>query len=331
MKKITLAHGSGGSLMHDLIKELFVKNLDNPFLNKLGDSALIDAKGKLAYTTDSFVINPIFFPGGDIGKLAVCGTVNDLAVCGARPKYLSCGMIVEEGFDYKDLERITLSIKATCKKAGVNIVAGDFKVVERGAVDKIFINTAGIGEIPKDLRFGSQHIKPGDKIIVSGTLGDHAASVLIAREDLRFKSRILSDCASLNGLISSIICRDIKFMRDPTRGGLATTLNEVAMDCGYNISIDESRIPVKESVRVLCEALGMDPLYMANEGKVVVVVSAKSASRVLSRMRKHPLGKNSRIIGEIEKQKHRRVCLKTIVGGTRILDMARGEQLPRIC
>ncbi|NQV04266.1 MAG: hydrogenase expression/formation protein HypE [Candidatus Omnitrophica bacterium] len=329
MKKITLSHGSGGSLMHDLIKGLFLKNLANPFLNKLGDAALVDKN--LAYTTDSFVINPIFFPGGDIGKLAVCGTVNDLSVSGARPKYLSCGMIVEEGFDYKDLEKITLSIKDTCKSSGVSVVAGDFKVVEKGAADKIFINTSGIGEIFKEARLGAGYIKPGDKIIINGTVGDHALAVLVAREELKFKSKILSDCVPLNGLISSVICRDVRFMRDPTRGGLATTLNEIAEGCGYNISIDESRIPVKESVKVLCEALGLDPLYMANEGKVLAVVSRNSASKILSRMRKHPLGKNSKIIGEVEKEKRKRVYLKTMVGGTRILDMLQGEQLPRIC
>jgi len=332
MKKITLSHGSGGTLMHDLIKGLFVKNLDNPFLNKLGDSALIDAKNKnLAYTTDSFVINPIFFPGGDIGKLSICGTVNDLSVSGANPRYLSCGMIVEEGFDYKDLERITLSIKTTCRSAGVNIVAGDFKVVEKGAVDKIFINTSGVGEMFKKARSSVCYIRPGDRIIISGTIGDHAAAVLVAREELKFKSRLFSDCAPLNGLISSVICTDIRFMRDPTRGGLATTLNEIAVESGYNISIDERQIPVKESVRALCEILGLDPLYMANEGKVVLIVSSRSASRILSRMKRHPLGKNSRIIGEVTRQRNKKVYLRTTIGGTRLLDMLKGEQLPRIC
>lgn len=318
--------------MHDLIKGLFVKNLDNPFLNKLDDSAIVDAKARqFAYTTDSFVINPIFFAGGDIGKLAICGTVNDLAVCGARARYLSCGMIVEEGFDYDDLERITLSIKATCRKAGVYIVTGDFKVVEKGTADKIFINTSGMGDMLRDARLSANYIRPGDKVIISGTIGDHGAAVLVAREELKFKSRIFSDCASLNNLVSSIICKDIKFMRDPTRGGLATTLNEITTQGRYNISVDESQIPVKEPVRALCEILGLDPLYMANEGKVVLIVSAKSAPRVLSRIKRHPLGKNCRIIGEVEKQKNKKVYLKTKIGGVRILDMLRGEQLPRIC
>lgn len=332
MKKITLAHGSGGSVMHDLIKDLFIKNLSNTFLNRLGDSAFIDAGGgKLAYTTDSFVIDPIFFPGGDIGKLSVCGTVNDLAVSGARPRYLSCGMIVEEGFDYKDLEKITLSIKSACRKAGVSIVAGDFKVVEKGAVDGIFINTSGVGEVLRDARLSLRHIKPGDKVIINGTIGDHSAAVLLAREELKFRSRVLSDCTPLNNLVASIICKDIRFMRDPTRGGVATTLNEIAAGSGYNIRIDEPHIPMKESVKALCEILGFDPLYMANEGKLLAVVSAAAAPRVLYRMRKHPLGKNSMIIGEIEKKKDSRVYLKTNIGGTRIIDMLRGEQLPRIC
>lgn len=315
--------------MHELIKDLFVKNLDNPYLNNLGDSALINKN--LAYTTDSFVINPIFFPGGDIGKLSICGTVNDLCVSGARPKYLSCGMIVEEGFDYKYLEKITLSIKKTCKKAGVYVVAGDFKVVEKGAADKIFINTSGIGEMYQDAMLSASRIRPGDKIIINGTIGDHGASVLLAREELKFKSRIFSDCECLNGLISSVICRDVRFMRDPTRGGLATTLNEISLECGYDMTIDERTVPIKEKVRALCEILGMDPLYMANEGKALFIVSSKSASSILSRMKRHPLGKNSKIIGEVEKKKDKRVYLKTKIGGTRILDMLRGEQLPRIC
>ena len=318
--------------MQDLIRDLFVKNLDNPYLNKLGDSALIDTRGqKIAYTTDSFVIDPIFFPGGDIGKLAVCGTVNDLSVCGARPRYLSCGMIVEEGFDYRDLEKITLSIKATCKKAGVSVVTGDFKVVEKGAVDKIFINTSGVGEMLKKSRLSIDRIMPGDKIIITGTIGDHGAAVLLAREQLKFESRIFSDCAPVNDLVSSVMCADIKFMRDPTRGGLATTLNEVTMESSCNLYIEESRLPVKESVKELCEILGLDPLYMANEGKVALVVSDRSASKILSRLKKHALGRNSRIIGEVVKQKDKKVYLKTKIGGTRILDMLRGEQFPRIC
>ena len=332
MKTITLSHGSGGKLMHDLIKDLFIKNLANPFLNKLGDAAFIKTGSKkLAYTTDSFVVKPLFFPGGDIGKLSVCGTVNDLAVSGAMPRYLSCGMIVEDGFRYADLERITISIKNTCKSAGVNIVAGDFKVVEKGAIDAIFINTSGIGEVFMNSEIAITRIKPGDKIIISGTIGDHAASILLAREELKFKARILSDCSPLNNLVSSIISKDIKFMRDPTRGGLATTLNEISLACGYNIAIEEAAIPIKKPVKALCEILGFDPLYMANEGKLIAIVSKDCANGILSKMKKHPLGKDARIIGAVEKEKDKRVYLKTQSGGSRILDMITSEQLPRIC
>jgi len=332
MKTITLSHGSGGRLMHELIEGLFVKNFSNPYLSKLGDSAFIDINGsRLAYTTDSFVVKPLFFPGGDIGRLAVCGTVNDLAVSGANPRYLSCAMIVEEGFSYRDLERITLSIRAACKTAGVQIVTGDFKVVEKGAIDKIFINTSGAGEILKDAELSISRIRPGDKVIISGTIGEHAASILLAREALKFKARILSDCNSLNGLVSSVMCRDIKFMRDPTRGGLATTLNEISVSSGYNIGINESAIPVKRPVKALCEILGFDPLYLANEGKLIAIVSSRSAKRLLSKFRIHPLGRDASIIGEIQKEKDRMVYLKTEIGGTRILDMVTGEQVPRIC
>ncbi|MFA5389674.1 MAG: hydrogenase expression/formation protein HypE [Candidatus Omnitrophota bacterium] len=332
MKKITLAHGSGGKLMQDLIKGLFIKNLDNPFLGKLGDAAIIKyGVRELAYTTDSFVVKPLFFPGGDIGKLSICGTVNDLAVSGAVPKYLSCGMIVEDGFSYSDLERITISIKNVCETAGVSVVAGDFKVVEKNSVDGIFINTSGIGEVLRDSDVSIPRIKPGDKIIISGTIGEHAASILLAREDLKFKARISSDCAPLNGLVSSIICRDIKFMRDPTRGGVATTLNEISLSSGYDIAIEEAAIPIKKSVRTLCEILGFDPLYMANEGKLIAIVSKNSAANILSKMKKHALGKNAGIIGEVRKDRDKKVYLKTHSGGARILEMSVGEQLPRIC
>lgn len=315
--------------MHDLIKGLFVKHLSNPFLNSLGDSAIV--KGNLAFTTDSFVVKPIFFPGGDIGKLSVCGTVNDLAVSGAVPKYLSCGMILEDGFSYTDLEKITISIKCACLEAGVKIVTGDFKVVEKGSVDKIFINTAGIGRVHDQSRISIQSIKPGDKVILTGTVADHAASILLAREKLNFNVKILSDAAPLNKLIASIICRDIKFMRDPTRGGVANTLNEISSAIGYNISISEKSIPIGKSVSELCEIMGFDPLYMANEGKALIIVSEKAALKILSKIKKHPLGKNAEIIGEIQKAKQKKVYLKTKIGTNRILDMLTLEQLPRIC
>ena len=332
MKTITLSHGSGGKLMHDLVKDLFLKNLDNPFLAKLGDSAIVKFKGrKLAYTTDSFVVKPLFFPGGDIGKLAICGTVNDLAVSGAMPRYLSCGMIVEDGFSYDVLEKITQSMKAACKYAGVHIVTGDFKVVEKGSADGIFINTSGVGEVFGNADMSVSRIRPGDKIIISGTIGDHASAILLAREELKFKARISSDCSPLSNLVSSIICRDIKFMRDPTRGGLATTLNEISLASGYNIAIEDANIPVKKPVRALCEILGFDPLYMANEGKLIAIVSKDAAASVLLKMRRHALAKDARIIGEVRKEKDKKVYLKTQSGGLRILDMMTGEQLPRIC
>ncbi|MBU0759395.1 MAG: hydrogenase expression/formation protein HypE [Candidatus Omnitrophica bacterium] len=331
MERITLSHGSGGKLMHELIKKLFVKRLGNPLLDQLGDAAVLKAGPGLAFTTDSFVVNPIFFPGGDIGKLSVCGTVNDLCVSGSRPRYLSCAVIVEEGFSYGDLEKIVSSVKLTCKKAGVDIITGDFKVVEKGAADKIFITTSGIGELCQGDPLSIGRVRPGDKVIINGTIGEHGAAVLLAREELKFRAKIYSDCAPLQDLVSSILGRGVKFMRDPTRGGLATTLNEIAADSGYNIGIEESMVPVKESVRVLCEALGMDPLYMANEGKVVVIAAPEHADRVLSIMRKCPLGKKSAIIGEVKKEQKRIVYLRTKVGGKRMLDMLSGEQFPRIC
>lgn len=331
-RRISLSHGSGGKLMHGLIKELFVKNFSNKYLIELMDSSRIDFKGnRFAYTTDSFVVKPLFFPGCDIGKLSICGTVNDLAVSGAKPLFLSCAMIVEDGFSMSDLERITLSMSRACMQAGVSIVTGDFKVVEKNSADKIFINTSGIGIILKDAALSINRIRPGDKIIINGTVGDHAMSVLIARQELKFKANISSDCSPLNGLIYSVLCGGIKFMRDPTRGGLVTTLNEISAASGYNIAIDESLIPVKPAVRELCEILGFDPLYMANEGKVVVIVSRDAAGPLLSKMKKHPLGKDSRIIGEVDRRKDKKVFIRTKIGGFRILDMVNNEQLPRIC
>ncbi len=332
MKTITLLHGNGGKAMHELIEKLLLKNFDNACLRELGDAAFVkNIRGKLAYSTDSFVVNPIFFPGGDIGKLSVCGTVNDLAVSGAMPEYLSCGLIVEEGFGYDKLEKIILSMKQACDQAGVKIVTGDFKVVEKNSADRIFINTSGIGQIYGTSNLSVKRIKPGDKIIINGTLGDHGAAILMAREELKFKSTIKSDCASLNGLIGNIIDASVKFMRDPTRGGLATTLSEISLSCGYDMMINQSDIPVKKSVREFFEILGFDPLYMANEGKAVFIVSPDKADKVLSGMKKHPLGKNSRIIGEVMNSKKKKVYLRTSIGGRRIVDMISGEQLPRIC
>jgi hydrogenase expression/formation protein HypE len=334
--KVLLGHGSGGKLSHDLISALFVKYFDNQYLHKQTDSAVLGIPGNLlSFTTDSFVVDPIFFPGGDIGKLAVCGTVNDLAVSGATPLYLSAGFIIEEGLPYKDLEKIVQSMAAEAKKAGVIIVTGDTKVVNRGKCDKIFINTAGIGMIKEDnahIGEGSR-IKPGDRIIINGSVGDHGMAVLSARQELNIKSDIQSDCASLNGLIKSVleVSEGIKFMRDPTRGGLATLLAELAEKQNFGITLEESSLSIKPKVRAFCEILGFDPLYVANEGKVLIITDASSASKVLKTMQDHELGRDAAIIGEIVKENPGKVWIKTSIGGKRILDMLAGEQLPRIC
>lgn len=331
--KIILGHGSGGRLMHDLIKEVLLKKLNNPILKELTDSAFIEYKEKLAFTTDSFVVSPLFFPGGDIGKLAVCGTVNDLVMLGAVPEYLSLALIVEEGLDFKTLEKIVDSISANAKKAGVYFVTGDLKVVERGAADKIFINTSGIGRIIRKRKLSIKNIRPRDKIIVSGEIGQHGLAVLAKRKELDLGFNINSDCSALADLIIPVLRKTeaIKFMRDPTRGGVATTLNEIAENSGLGIVIEEKNIPVSSKVRVACELLGIDPLYVANEGRAILVVSPESAKKVLKLLKRHPLGRNARIIGSIEKEPRRRVILNTAVGTQRIVDMLTSEPLPRIC
>jgi len=334
--KVLLGHGSGGKLSHDLISDLFVKYFDNQYLNKQTDSAILDlADSHISFTTDSFVVDPVFFPGGDIGKLAVCGTVNDLAVSGATPMFLSAGFIIEEGFPFKDLESIVRSMADEAKKAGVVIVTGDTKVVNRGKCDKIFINTAGIGMIKMHhTHIGEgRSIKPGDKIIINGSIGDHGMAVLSARQELNIQSDIQSDCASLNGLIHNIldVSDGVKFMRDATRGGLATVLSELAEKKNFGITLEESNILVMPKVRAFCELLGFDPLYIANEGKVVIVADCDSAATILQVMQNHELGKNAGIIGEIVEEYPGKAWVNTAIGGKRILDMLAGEQLPRIC
>ncbi len=337
MNRILLAHGDGGKLMHQLIDNLFRKKFSNEILNELGDSAVIKTpsykNSKLSFTTDSYVVNPLFFPGGDIGKLAVCGTINDLAVSGAKPLYISCGFIIEEGLEYKILEKITDSMAKTAKKENVKIVTGDVKVVEKNSADKLFINTSGIGIIDNNVNISKRMIQPSDKIIISGPIGEHGLAILCARGRFDFSSSIKSDCAPLGGLIQKMlgVSKNIKFMRDPTRGGLAVTLNEIAEGMDFGISIEEEALPIKKEVKAMCEILGFDPLYMANEGKVVVVVSNKDAALVLRTMRRHPLGKDSRIIGEIVPTHRQKVSLKTKIGGYRIIDMPISSQLPRIC
>ncbi|MAE07972.1 MAG: hydrogenase expression/formation protein HypE [Bacteroidetes bacterium] len=335
-EKILLGHGSGGKLSHDLIDNLFAKHFANPILSQKSDSAIIALnRSNIAYTTDSFVVDPIFFPGGNIGNLAVAGTVNDLAVSGARPLYLSVGFIIEEGFSYNDLEKIVISMADDIKKAGITIVTGDTKVVDRGKCDKVFINTSGIGILDKKniaISFGKD-IKPGDKIIINGSIGDHGMSVMTARNELNIQTDIASDCACLNHLISDALktSNNIKFMRDATRGGLGTVLSELVTGCGYGIQIDEDKLVIHENVRGLCELLGFDPLYVANEGKVVMVVGHEDAQSILDKMKENPLGKEASIIGEISEDHKGMAWLNTAVGGKRVIEMLSGQQLPRIC
>jgi hydrogenase expression/formation protein HypE len=330
--KILLAHGSGGKLMHDLI-ESFLPELANPILDKLDDAAVFEASGWLAFTTDSYTVNPLFFPGGDIGQLAVCGTVNDLAMSGARPLYLSLALIIEEGLPVADLKKIIASIKNAADEAGVKIVTGDTKVVNQGSADRIFINTAGIGIVPEGVDISAANARPGDKIIVSGNIGDHGIAVLSQREGLKFRTPVPSDCAPLNGLVAEMLVasKNIHCLRDPTRGGLAVTLNDFARQSGVGISITEEKIPIDKAVLAASELLGLDPLHIANEGKLAAAVAPGDAGRVLAAMKRHKYGDNAAIIGEVIKEHPRRVVMQTALGATRIIDIPVGELLPRIC
>lgn len=330
---ITLAHGSGGKLTHELISNIFYKHFENEILSQGNDSAVFEVNGRLACSTDSFVITPIFFNGGNIGKLAVCGTVNDLAAMGAVPKFLTCGFIIEEGLPFEDLEKIVSSMAETAKEAGVKIITGDTKVVEKGACDKIFVNTTGIGFIPNDRNTGGELAEVGDVIIITGTIGDHGASILLSREDLGIEADIKSDCAPMQGVVESIFSAssNIHVLRDPTRGGVATTLNEIAHQSKVGIKLFEEALPIKPEVQGVCDMLGLDPLYMANEGKMLVIVPKNHASEVINAIRECDIGKNASIIGEVVPENVGKVVMKTISGGTRIVDMLTGEQLPRIC
>lgn len=330
---ITLAHGSGGKLTGELIKNIFFKHFKNEYLTG-EDSAVIKLpSGRVAYTTDSFVISPVFFKGGNIGKLSVCGTVNDLTAAGARPLYLSCGFIIEEGFPVGDLERIADSMAETAEECGIRIVAGDTKVVQKGAADGVFINTSGIGSIIEGTDISSRKAEPGDSVIITGNIGDHGCSILLEREKLDISADIRSDCAPLNGLIEQVltVTRDIHVLRDPTRGGLATALNEIASDSNAGIVLHEDAIPIRNEVRGVCELLGMDPLYMANEGKMIIIVPSSFTSRILEALHSHRLGADARLIGEVSAEHPGKVVLKTITGSKRIVDMLTGDQLPRIC
>lgn len=348
--QITLAHGSGGRAMHELVEGLFLEYLRNPLLEKLEDQAVFELGGntaaqngnghaptRVAFTTDSYVVDPIFFPGGDIGKLSIHGTVNDLAMSGARPLYLSAGFILEEGFPIEDLKRILSSMRDAAAEAGVSVVTGDTKVVQKGSVDKIFINTAGVGVIEAPVNLSATRAQPGDKVILSGTLGDHGTTIMIARGELELETDIESDTAPLNGLVQDMLDEassaldQLHCLRDPTRGGAATTLNEIALSSEVCIEIDEALIPVREEAKGACEILGLDPLYVANEGKLLAIVSAEIADRLVSRMRANRYGAEACVIGEVKSEPQGIVAMRTGFGGTRIVDMLVGEQLPRIC
>ncbi len=332
--EITLDHGSGGEASRDLVHEIFLSRLDNDFLRRLDDSAVVDLpRGRVAMTTDSYVVDPIFFPGGDIGSLSVHGTVNDLSMQGAVPLYLTLGLILEEGLPMEHLIRIVDSVSQAAMAAGVMVVAGDTKVVQKGKMDKIFINTSGIGSVPEGVEVSSHNALPGDLILINGDIGDHGVAILTSREGLDFKTGLTSDSAPLNRLVSSILAASsrIHVLRDPTRGGVATALNEIAGQSGVGIHLFEDALPVSKPVMAASELLGLDPLYLANEGKCLIAVDSGDADAVLYAMKRDRYGKNAKIIGRVTDQNPGRVLLKTRVGGTRILSMLTGEQLPRIC
>jgi hydrogenase expression/formation protein HypE len=331
---VLMAHGGGGKLTQQLIRKIFLPQFANELLQPLHDGAMFAIDGaRLAFSTDSYVISPIFFPGGSIGELAVNGTVNDLSMCGAVPFYLSSGFIIEEGLPMDDLWKIVVSMKAAADRAGVTIVTGDTKVVDRGKGDKVFINTSGIGRIPTGVNIHPRRATPGDLIILSGRIAEHGIAILSVREGLDFQTRLTSDCAPLNGLVQAMlsVCPDIHVLRDPTRGGVASVLNEIAEEARVGIMIDQGKIPLGEEVRGACEMLGLDPLYVANEGKLLAFIAPGRAEGVLREMRSHPLGRDSAIIGEVVDDHPGIAVMKTRIGGTRVVDMLSGEQLPRIC
>jgi len=333
-KRITLSHGAGGRLSRDLVEEYFLPCFDNALLRALDDSAVIPAQGqRLAFTTDSYVVKPLFFPGGDIGRLAICGTVNDLAMAGARPLGLTASFILEEGLLFEDLKQVLASMKGAAEEAGVQVVAGDTKVVEHGAAGGLYITTAGIGAIPDGVAITSAQAKPGDVVIVSGPLGDHEIAVLMARGEFSLQGEVKSDCAPLNGLVEAMlqVCTEIHSLRDPTRGGLATVLWEIAQASGAGVLIDEGAIPIRKEVRGVCDLLGFDPYYLANEGRLVAFVPEGEAAKVLKAMQKHPLGVEATVIGKVTAENVGKVLLHTPIGGHRLLEPLSGEQFPRIC
>jgi hydrogenase expression/formation protein HypE len=332
--KVLLDHGSGGKISHRMTQDLLLPAFDNPILSELNDGAIFELQGlRLGFSTDSYTVDPIFFPGGNIGELAVYGTVNDLAMCGAEPAYLSAALIIEEGFALDQLQAIVSAMSRAAAQAGVTVVTGDTKVVPKGAADKIFINTSGIGVIPSGVQVASHRARPGDRVLLSGTIADHGVSVLASREGLSFQTSVKSDTAPLNHMVRSMLAAGpgVHALRDPTRGGLGTALNEIADKSAVGIRIREDRIAVKAEVAGLCELLGFDPLYLANEGKLIAFVAPEDADAVLAAMRRDPYGRDAALIGDVTAEHPGKVFMDTRIGGTRIVDMLTGEQLPRIC
>jgi hydrogenase expression/formation protein HypE len=331
---ILLGHGSGGRLTAELIRDIFLPAFSNSVLSQLNDQAVVSVNGvRLAFTTDSFVVKPLFFPGGDIGRLAVHGTVNDLAVGGAQPLFLSAAFIIEEGFSIEALKQVVDSLRAAAEEAGVTVVTGDTKVVEKGSGDGLFINTSGVGLVPAGLELSADRARPGDRILLSGSVGDHGIAILAQREGLEFDSEIESDSAPLHTLVRAMLEAGggIRCMRDPTRGGLSSALNEIAAQSRVRMTIEEEKLPVREEVRGACELLGLDPLYVANEGKLIAVVAPEDAEKILMAMRNHPLGRDAQVIGVVTESNSGLVTMRTTLGTTRIVDMLAGDQLPRIC
>jgi hydrogenase expression/formation protein HypE len=333
-ERIVLGHGSGGRLSAELLRDVFLPLFSNPLLDRLDDQAVLEIGGsRLAFTTDSFVVRPLFFPGGDIGSLAVHGTVNDLAMGGATPLYLSAGFIVEEGLPLEVLRRIAASMAKAAADAGVTIVTGDTKVVEKGKGDGVFINTTGIGLVASGVRLSANQARPGDAVILSGPIGDHGTAIMASREGLEFETTIVSDSAALHLLVADMLAvsSQLRCLRDPTRGGLSSTLNEIAEASQVSIEIEETKIPVREEVRGACELLGLDPLYVANEGKLVAIVAPEDAAAVLAAMRRNPRGEEAVIIGRVGQAQAGLVTMRTTFGSSRIIDLLAGDQLPRIC
>jgi len=331
---VLLGHGSGGKLSAELIRDIFLPAFTNPALAKLNDQAVVAINGsRIAVTTDSFVVSPLFFPGGDIGSLAVHGTINDLAMGGARPRFLSAAFIIEEGLAMEVLRRVVQSLQAAASNAGVQVITGDTKVVEKGKGDGLFINTTGIGFVEDGISLSADQARSGDKVLLSGSIGEHGIAILAQREGLEFETTIESDSAALHGLVAEMLkaSKNIRCMRDPTRGGVSSALNEIAAQSNVGIELDDRSIPIREEVRGACEMLGLDPLYVANEGKLIAIVDANNADDLLAAMRKHPFGREAQIVGTVTKQNPGRVTMRTQLGTTRIVDMLAGDQLPRIC